>query len=173
MKTKAMKKGLAQFVTSNYQSALASWQQAFNYISDPAVPRYYEDISGLIQEFIEELIPRFTQPSIHQTLLIPLLEIYHQANVITELGTALINTLHFVIAPAISDHTVAEWLALWRTSSIRSEPAMELPLRLMSTAIGLRPHFVNEYKKDSSKRLWLNLPSEECPILDKALKLAD
>ncbi len=32
-----------------------------------------------------------------------------------------------------------------------------------------------EYKKDPSKRqrLWLNLPSEERPILDKALKLAD
>jgi hypothetical protein len=40
-------------------------------------------------------------------------------------------------------------------------------LRLMSTAI--------EYKKDPSKRqrLWLNLPSEERPILDKALKLSD
>jgi hypothetical protein len=37
----------------------------------------------------------------------------------------------------------------------------------MSTAI--------EYKKDPSKRqrLWLNLPSEERPILDKALKLLD
>jgi hypothetical protein len=44
---------------------------------------------------------------------------------------------------------------------------MELPLRLMNTAI--------EYKKDPSKRqrLWLNLPSEERPILDKALKLFD
>ncbi len=158
-------KGLVQFVTSDYQAALASWQQAFNYISDPAVPRYYEDISGLIQEFIEELIPRFTQPPIHQTLLIPLLKIYQQANVITELGTALINTLHLIVAPAISDHTAAEWLALWRTSSLGNEPAMELPLRLMSTAI--------EYKKDPSKRqsLWLNLPSEERPILNKALKI--
>jgi hypothetical protein len=44
---------------------------------------------------------------------------------------------------------------------------MEMPLRLMSTAI--------EYKKDPSKRqrLWLNLPSEENLILDKALKLLD
>jgi hypothetical protein len=44
---------------------------------------------------------------------------------------------------------------------------MELPLRLMETAI--------EYKKDPSKRqrLWLNLPQEERPILNKALKLLE
>jgi tetratricopeptide (TPR) repeat protein len=158
-------KGLVHFVTGDYLATLDSWQQSFNYISDPKVPRYQEDISGLIQEFIEELIPRFTQPSIQETLLIPLLSIYQQANVITELGTALVNTLHLIVAPTISDHTAAQWLELWRTSSLGNEPTMELPLRLMSTAI--------EYKKDHSKRdrLWLNLPSEERPILDKALKI--
>jgi tetratricopeptide (TPR) repeat protein len=75
-------KGLVQFVMNHYQSALATWQQAFRYISDPEVPRYYENISGLIQEFIEELISRFTQPTIQQTLLVPLLAIYQKANVI-------------------------------------------------------------------------------------------
>jgi tetratricopeptide (TPR) repeat protein len=160
-------KGLVQFLTSDYAAALASWRQAFGYIRDPAVPRYYEDISGLIQEFIEELIPRFTQPPIQQTLLIPLLAIYQEADVITELGAALVNTLNLIVAPAISDHTAAQWLTLWQTSSLGHQPAMELPLRLMATAI--------EYKKDPSKRqrLWLNLPSEERPILDKALKLLD
>jgi hypothetical protein len=41
-----------------------------------------------------------------------------------------------------------------------------MPLRLMSTGI--------KYKKDPNKRqrLWLNLPSEERPILNKALKLS-
>jgi tetratricopeptide (TPR) repeat protein len=160
-------KGLVEFVASDYPSALTSWEQSFNYIVDPKVPRYQENISVLIQEFIEELIPRFTQPPIQQTLLIPLLEIYKKSNVITELGAALVNTLHLIVAPTISDHTAAEWLSLWRTSSLGNEPAMELPLRLMSTSI--------EYKKDPSKRqrLWLNLPSEERPILDKALKLLD
>jgi tetratricopeptide (TPR) repeat protein/DNA-binding transcriptional ArsR family regulator len=159
-------KGLVQFVASDYQSAIVTWRRAFKYIKDPKVPRYY-DVSELIQEFIEELIPRFTQLSIQETLLIPLLEIYREANVITELGAALVNTLHLIVAPSISDHTAAQWLELWRTSSLGNEPAMELPLRLMNTAI--------EYKKDPSKRqrLWLNLPSEERPILDKALKLAD
>jgi tetratricopeptide (TPR) repeat protein len=158
-------KGLVYFVTSDYAAALASWQQAFNYISDPQVPRYHPDISELIQEFIEELIPRFTQPPIQQTLLVPLLATYHQANVITELGAALVNTLHLIIAPAISDHTAAQWLELWRTSSLGHEPHLELPLRLMATAIA--------YKKDPSKRqrLWLSLPSEERPILDQALKI--
>jgi tetratricopeptide (TPR) repeat protein len=119
-------KGLVQFVTSDYAAALASWQQAFRYISDPAVPRYQEDISGLIQEFIEELIPRLDQPPIQQTLLIPLLAIYQESNVITELGAALVNTLHLIVAPAlrqaqdsaISDHTAAQWLTLWQTSSL-------------------------------------------------------
>jgi tetratricopeptide (TPR) repeat protein len=158
-------KGLVHFVTNDYLATINSWQQAFNYISDPQVPRYQEDIAELIQEFIEELIPRFTQPPIQQTLLIPLLEIYKESNVITELGAALVNTLHLIVAPTISDHTANQWLSLWLTSSLGNEPAMELPLRLMSTAI--------EYKKDSSKRqrLWLNLPSEERPILDKALKI--
>jgi tetratricopeptide (TPR) repeat protein len=159
-------KGLVQFITGDYQSALVTWKQTFHYINDHKVHRY-NDVSELIQEFIEELIPRFTQPPIHQTLLIPLLAIYKESNVITELGAALVNTLHFIVAPTISDHTAAQWLALWRTSSLGNEPAMELPLRLMSTAI--------EYKKDPSKRqrLWLNLPSEERPILDQALKFLD
>ncbi|NJM27639.1 MAG: tetratricopeptide repeat protein [Pseudanabaena sp. RU_4_16] len=160
-------KGLVQFVTSDYQAALATWQQAFKYISDPEVPRYCEDISELIQEFITELIPRFTQPTLQQTLLIPLLEIYREAKVIAELGIALVNTLHLIVATAIGDRTAAQWLELWRTSSLGSEPAMELPLRLIETAIA--------YKKDPSKRqrLWLNLPSEERPILDQALKLSE
>jgi tetratricopeptide (TPR) repeat protein len=160
-------KGLVEFVISDYAAALTTWQQAFRYISDPAVPRYYEDISGLIQEFIEELIPRFTQPAIQETLLVPLLAIYQEAKVITELGAALVNTLHLIVAPNLSDHTAAQWLALWQTSSLGQEPTMELPLRLMATAI--------EYKKDPSKRqhLWLNLPSEERPILDQALQLLD
>jgi tetratricopeptide (TPR) repeat protein len=160
-------KGLVQFVTSDYAATLATWQQTFRYISDPAVPRYYKDISGLIQEFIEELIPRLAQTAIQQTLLIPLLSIYQEANVITELGAALVNTLDLIVAPNLSDHTASQWLALWQTSSLGQEPTMELPLRLMATAI--------EYKKDPSKRdrLWLNLPSEERPILNKALKLAD
>jgi tetratricopeptide (TPR) repeat protein len=158
-------KGLVQFAISDYIATFTSWKKAFKCISDLQVSRYQEDVSRLIQEFIEELLPRFTQPPIQQTLLIPLLEIYKKSNVITELGVALINTLHLIVAPTISDHTANQWLALWCTSSLGNEPAMELPLRLMSTAI--------EYKKDPSKRqrLWLNLPSEERPILDKALKI--
>jgi hypothetical protein len=89
------------------------------------VPRYQEDISGMIQDFIEELIPRFTQPSIQQTLLIPLLAIYKESNVITELGAALVNTLHLIVAPTISDHTANQWSSLWRTSSLGNEPAIK------------------------------------------------
>ncbi len=159
-------KGLAQFAIGLYSDSLANLQKAFEIIRTTDF-QLVDDASALIQEFIEKLIPRFTQPPIQQTLLIPLLAIYKEANVITELGAALVNTLHLIVAPTISDHTAAEWLSLWRTSSLGNEPAMELPLRLMSTAI--------EYKKDPSKRqrLWLNLPSEERPILDKALKLSD
>jgi tetratricopeptide (TPR) repeat protein len=160
-------KGLAQFSISDYVSTFTTWRKAFKYIGDLQVSQYQEDVSRLIQEFIEALIPRFTQPPIQQTLLIPLLKIYKESNVITELGAALVNTLHLIVAPTISDHTANQWLALWCTSSLGHEPAMELPLRLMSTAI--------EYNKDPAKRqsLWLNLPSEERPILDKALKFLD
>jgi tetratricopeptide (TPR) repeat protein len=158
-------KGLVQFSASNYYAALTTWQQTFKHIGNPEVPRYY-NVTALIQEFIEELIFRFTQSLVLQ-ILPPLLETYQQASVVTELGAALVNTLNLIVAPAISDHTAAQWLTLWQTSSLGHQPAMELPLRLMATAI--------EYKKDPSKRqrLWLNLPSEERPILDKALKLLD
>jgi tetratricopeptide (TPR) repeat protein len=157
-------KGLVEFIMGDYQASLKAWGKTFQIIGNSNIKKLY-DITTLIQEFIEELIPRFTQPLIQETLLIPLLEIYKQSNVITELGAALVNTLHLIVAPAISDHTANQWLSLWRTSSLGNEPAMELPLRLMNTAI--------EYKKDPSKRqrLWLNLPSEERLILDKALKL--
>jgi hypothetical protein len=168
-------KGLAEFMTSSYSAAFTIWQKAFQLIINVPDTHRYPPALELIQEFIEELIPRFTQPPIKETLLIPLLKVYKESNVIAELGTALINTLHLIVTPTISDHAATEWLSLWRTSSLGDEPAMERPLRLMSTAIGLRPHFVNAYKKDPSQRqqLWLNLPSEERPILDKALKLLD
>jgi tetratricopeptide (TPR) repeat protein len=158
-------KGLTEFITGNYSAACITWQKTFQLISSIPDTYRYHAVLELLQEFIKELIPRFTQPPIQQTLLIPLLTIYKDANVITELGAALVNTLHLIIAPTISDHTANQWLSLWRTSSLGNEPAMELPLRLMNTAI--------EYKKDPSKRqrLWLNLPSEERPILDKALKI--
>jgi tetratricopeptide (TPR) repeat protein len=162
------KRGLVQFVIGGYNSTLIAWKEAFEQYNKNHLSVFpHHNVTKLIQEFIEELIPRFTQPPIQQTFLIPLLKIYKDANVITELGAALVNTLHLIVAPTISDHTAAQWLALWRTSSLGHEPAMELPLRLMSTAI--------EYKKDPSKRqrLWLNLPSEERPILDQALKLLD
>ncbi len=157
-------KGIAEFLADKHGDALTTWRKTFQLIHSFDSPQY-NDISKIIQEFIEELIPRFTQPPIQQTLLIPLLEIYREAQVITELGAALVNTLHLIIDPAISDQTAAQWLTFWRTSSLGSAPAMELPLRLMETAI--------EYKKDPSQRLWLNLPQEERPILDKALKLLD
>ncbi len=111
------------------------------------------------------LSPRFTQPLIQKSLLPQLIETYQEANVINELAAALVNTLHLIIAPNLNHHTASQWLELWSTSRLGTEPTVELLLRLMSTVI--------EYKKDPSQRLWLNLSSAERPILDQALKLSD
>lgn len=52
------RKGLVQFVMGSYENALNSWQQTFQIIY-PLTPRP-NDIAGLIQEFLEQLIPRLS-----------------------------------------------------------------------------------------------------------------
>jgi tetratricopeptide (TPR) repeat protein len=160
-------KGLVQFVMGNYENALNSWQQTFQIIHQ-LTPRP-NDIAGLIQEFLAELIPRFSLPNSQpqiSTLFTQLVTIYQQTQVLPELSTALIATLPEIIAPNISDHTADEWLALWQ-NLLGTAPALEMPLRLMNVAIA--------YKKQPAqqKRLWLGLAKEERSILKVALGLED
>jgi tetratricopeptide (TPR) repeat protein len=98
--------------------------------------------------------------------LTQLITIYRAAQVLPELSTALIATLPQIIAPNISDDTADEWLALWQ-NLLGTEPALEMPLRLMNVAIA--------YKKQPAhqKRLWLGLAKEERSILDRALGLEE
>jgi tetratricopeptide (TPR) repeat protein len=159
-------KGLIQFVIGNYEDALNSWQQTFQIIHQ-LTPRP-NDIAGLIQEFLEELIPRFSLPTSQpqiSTFLTQIVTIYRQAQVLPELSTALIATLPQILTPNISDYTADEWLTLWQ-NLLGTEPALEMPLRLMNVAIA--------YKKQPAqqKRLWLGLAKEERSILDGALGLA-
>jgi tetratricopeptide (TPR) repeat protein len=159
-------KGVVQFVMGNYEDALNSWQQTFQIIYQ-LTPRP-NDIAGLIQEFLKELIPRFSLPNSQpqiSTFLTQLVTIYQQTQVLPELSTALIATLPQIIAPNISDYTADEWLALWQ-NHLGTAPALEMPLRLMNVAIA--------YKKQPAqqKRLWLGLAKEEREILNGALGLA-
>ena len=159
-------KGVVQFVKGNYEDALNSWQQTFQIIQQ--LTPHPNDIAGLIQEFLAELIPRCSLPNSPpqiSTFLTQLATIYRQAQVLPELSTALIATLPQILAPNISDYTADEWLALWQ-NLLGTEPALEMPLRLMNVAIA--------YKKQPAqqKRLWLGLAKEERSILDRALKLA-
>jgi tetratricopeptide (TPR) repeat protein len=159
-------KGLVQFVMGNYEDALNSWQQTFQIIHQ-LTPRP-NDIARHIREFLEELIPHFSLPNSQpqiSTFLTQLVTIYQQAQVLPELSSALIATLPQIFAPNISDHTADEWLALWQ-NLLGTEPALEMPLRLMNVAIA--------YKKQPAlqKRLWLGLAKEERSILNGALGLA-
>jgi tetratricopeptide (TPR) repeat protein len=159
-------KGVVQFVMGNYEDALNSWQQTFQIIQQ--LTPHPNDIAGLIQEFLAELIPRFSLPNSQpqiSTFLTQLVTIYQQAQVLPELSTALIATLSQILAPNISDYTADEWLALWQ-NRLGTEPALEMPLRLMNVAIA--------YKKQPAqqKRLWLGLAKEERSILNEALGLA-
>jgi tetratricopeptide (TPR) repeat protein len=160
-------KGVVQFVMGNYEDALNSWQQTFQIIHQ-LTPRP-NDIAGLIQEFLEQLIPRFSLPNSQpqiSTFLTQLATIYQQAQVLPELSTSLIATLPQILAPNISNHTADEWLALWQ-NLLGTAPALEMPLRLMNVAIA--------YKKQPAhqKRLWLGLAKEERSILNGSLGLEE
>jgi hypothetical protein len=48
-----------QFIASNYKNTQE--RQACGYISNPEIPSCDQEISGLIQEFLTELIALFTQ----------------------------------------------------------------------------------------------------------------
>ncbi len=159
-------RGVVQFAIGNYEEAFNSWQQTFQIIHQ-LTPRP-NDIAGLIQEFLEQLISRFSLPNSQpqiSTFLTQLATIYQQAQVLPELSTALIATLPQILAPNISDYTADEWLALWQ-NLLGTEPALEMPLRLMNVAIA--------YKKQPAqqKRLWLGLAKEEREILNGVLELA-
>ncbi len=159
-------KGVVQFVMGNYEDALSSWQRTFQIIQQ--LTTRPNDIAGHIQEFLEELIPRFSLPNSQpqiSTFLTQLATIYQQAQVLPELSTALIATLPQILAPNISDYTADEWLALWQ-NLLGTKPVLEMPLRLMNVAIA--------YKKQPTqqKRLWLGLAKEEREILNGALELA-
>jgi tetratricopeptide (TPR) repeat protein len=160
-------KGIVQFVMGNYEDALATWQQTFQIIHQ--LTPSPNNIAGLIQEFLEQLIPRFSLPNSQpqiSTFLTQLVTIYQQAQVLPELTTALIATLPQILAPNISDYTADEWLALWQ-NRLCTAPALEMPLRLMNVAIA--------YKKQPThqKRLWLGLAKEERSLLNGALGLEE
>ncbi len=153
-------KGLVVFLICNYSEALITWQQTFNIIQQTTDRPY--DVAELIQEFIEVLIPKFTQPAV-KTMLTELVQTYVQTSVLTELGTALVHTLKQILAPDISDYTAQQWLALWQ-ELLGDKPEMQLPFRLMTTAILYKQH------PERKERLWLGLASEERSILDEALE---
>jgi tetratricopeptide (TPR) repeat protein len=150
-------KGLGHFLMGNSAAALHSWQQSFALIQQLS-PRP-TNITESIQEFITVLIPRFT---VNESVLSQVTPIYQAAQVLPELSIVLVNTLPQILEPSISDHTADRWLELWQ-SLLGHETALEMPLRLMSTAIA--------YKKQPAqqKRLWLGLAREERMILDRAL----
>jgi tetratricopeptide (TPR) repeat protein/DNA-binding transcriptional ArsR family regulator len=153
-------KAFVLFSIGNYSEALIPWQQTFKIIQQSTDRPY--PISELIQEFIEVLIPKFTQPAV-KTMLTELVQIYIQTSVLTELGTALVRTLKQILAPDISDYTAQQWLELWQ-ELLGERPELQLPFRLMTTAILYKQH------PERKERLWLGLASEERSILDEALE---
>ncbi len=153
-------KGFILFSMGDYSAAFSTWQQTFNIIQKTTDRSY--PVAELIQEFIEVLIPKFTQPAV-KTMLTELVQTYIQTSVLTELGTALVRTLKQILAPDISDYTAQQWLALWQ-ELLGDRPEMQLPFRLMTTAILYKEH------PERKERLWLGLASEERSILDEALE---
>jgi tetratricopeptide (TPR) repeat protein len=153
-------KGFLLFAMNNCSAALVAWDRAFEIIRQAKNTPY--EITSLIQGFIILLIPKFTQPAV-KTMLTELVQTYIQTSVLTELGTALVRTLKQILAPDISDYTAQQWLTLWQ-ELLGDRPEMQLPFRLMTTAILYKQH------PERKERLWLGLASEERSILDEALE---
>jgi tetratricopeptide (TPR) repeat protein len=153
-------KGFVLFLMGDYSSALTTWQKTFKII-EKLTDRPL-DVAILIQRFIEALIPKCTQPAA-KNMLAGLVLTYIQTSVLTELGTALVRTLKQILAPDISDYTAQQWLELWQ-ELLGDRPEMQLPFRLMATAILYKQH------PERKERLWLGLASEERSILDEALE---
>jgi tetratricopeptide (TPR) repeat protein/DNA-binding transcriptional ArsR family regulator len=153
-------KGVVLFSMGNYSAALSIWQETFDIIHKTTDRP--SKVAVLIEIFIEILIPKFTQPAI-KTMLTELVQTYIKTSVLTELGTALVRTLKQILAPDISDYTAQQWLALWQ-ELLGERPEMQLPFRLMTTAILYKQH------PERKERLWLGLASEERSILDEALE---
>jgi tetratricopeptide (TPR) repeat protein len=132
-------------------------------ILPPTTPSIRPSTNPSMPPSIDFSPPPFINSS---TFLTQLVTIYQQAQVLPELSTALIATLPQILTPNISDRTADEWLALWQ-NLLGTEPALEMPLRLMNVAIA--------YKKQPAqqKRLWLGLAKEERSILNGALGLAE
>ncbi len=152
-------KGFVLFLMSNYSEALITWQETFKIIHQSTDRP--DDVSNLIQEFIEELILKFAQPAV-KTMLTELVQTYIQTSVLNELGTALVRTLKQILAPDISDYTAQKWLEMWQ-ELLGDKPQLELTFRLMNTAILYKQH------PERKERLWLGLASEERGLLDQAL----
>ena len=145
----------------NYAEALSSWQQAFQLIQQlkPA------DTSDLIQALLDEqLFPKFKQTAV-RAIICELFDICTTAQVIPELGVALIRNLKVIQDPTISDYTATEWLKLWQEVGA-SQPEMKLVLKALEVGI--------KYKKDPQDgRIFLSIPQEMRSILREALGLAE
>jgi hypothetical protein len=151
--------GLAEFDRTNYPAALLTWQKTFTTIQQEQL----SNSSDLIQEFLDEqLLAKFQQPAVRK--VIPdIFSIYSTAQVLPELGVALIRNLPAIQSPTISDHTAAEWLKLWQELGA-DHPEMSLALKMLAAGI--------QYKKNpQDSRVFLSIPQEMRSILREALGL--
>jgi tetratricopeptide (TPR) repeat protein len=152
-------RGLVFFQLGNYAEAIDAWRSAFKIIRDLQP----SNTSNLIQELLDEqLLAKFQQPTVRD-LMPQLLEIYTDAEVLSELGVALTRNLKAVLSPIISDYTANEWLKLWQELG---KPHPELGLALKMVAAGVK------YKQNpQDKRIFLALPQELRPLVREALGL--
>jgi tetratricopeptide (TPR) repeat protein len=151
--------GLAEFDRTNYPAALLAWQKTFTTIQQEQL----SNSSDLIQEFLgEQLLAKFQQPAV-RAVIPDIFSIYSTAQVLPELGVALIRNLSAIQSPTISDHTAAEWLKLWQELGA-DHPELALSLKLLAAGIQCK-------KNPQDSRVFLSIPQEMRSILREALGL--
>jgi hypothetical protein len=92
-----------------------------------------------------------------------LLGIYTYAEVLPELGVALIRNLKAVMSPIVSHYIANKWLKMWQELG-KPRPELGLALKMLATGV--------KYKQNpQDKRIFLALPQELRLLLREALGL--
>jgi tetratricopeptide (TPR) repeat protein len=144
-------------ITHNY------WQRGKDTLND-LLSRFahQKDELDLLTELTERIVYAIWQN--HQswpTRIMQLLEIYQKYDVLAILGQGTVKNIPALLSSNISDETVQEWLTLWTTHA-EHHPSMEIPLRLLTTA-------VNYQLTQGNRKVLMSLPIEERTLLESLL----
>lgn len=116
-----------------------------------------------LAKIVESLLTTVSDSQQWQSHMTQLVSQLAESSLLTELGTALVNTTRELLSDWVSTAQATAWQEAWETV-VGDQPLFELPLRLLNTAL--------QYKATpDDSRVFLQLPIEERTVLQQALRL--